>query len=215
MSKNKKGRLLETIPNYKNKQIENLPEEVWIDCLGYDGIYSVSNYGRVKSEGRWVNNGSSGGRWVKERILAQAPSKKRQNALAVNLSVNNIRTMIQVNQLVYYSFYPNEKNDLENNEIAHLNKIATDNRLCNLKKFKKGESYAISISLGNVKHLEKARQARHTYTKETGLFEGDKLIGRKCRKCNEVKDIKRFEKSRNTCLKCRRIQKKERYANLR
>ena len=202
---------METIPYYKNKQIEDLPDEVWVDCFGYDGIYSVSNLGRVKSEGRWVNNGSLGGRWVKERILAQAPSKKRLNLLAVNLSVNNISKLIQVNQLVYYSFYPNEKNDLENNEVAHLNKIATDNRLCNLKKFKKGESYAISIALGNVTHLEKARKARHSYTKETGLFEGEKLIGRKCRKCNELKGIKLFEKSRNTCLECRRIQKKEQY----
>ena len=202
---------MKTVPIYKNKQLENLPDEIWIDCFGYDGIYSVSNLGRVKSEGRWVNNGSSNGRWVKERILSQAPSKKRQNAMAVNLSVNNIAKMIQVNQLVYYSFYPNEKNDLENNEVAHLNKIATDNRLCNLKKFKKGESYTISISLGNVTHLEKARQARHTYTKETGLFSGEELIGRKCRKCNQEKDIKKFEHSRNTCLECRKEEKKERH----
>ena len=34
---------------------------------------------------------------------------------------------------------------------------------------------------------------------------------RKCRKCNELKGIKLFEKSRNTCLECRRIQKKELY----
>jgi hypothetical protein len=197
--------------NYKNRQLENLPDEVWVDCFGYDGIYSVSNLGRVKSEGRWVNNGR-GERWVKERILSQVSSQSRNNALSVSLSVNNIQKVHQVNQLIYYSFYPHEKNDLENNEVAHLNKIQNDNRLCNLKKFKKGESYAISISLGNVTHLDIARRKKHPYTRETGVFVGEELVGRKCLKCNTVKDIKEFEYARNTCIVCRKYQKKEWYA---
>ena len=39
----------------------------WIDALGFDGIYEVSNYGRIKSLGRYVNI-RNGQRWVKERI---------------------------------------------------------------------------------------------------------------------------------------------------
>jgi hypothetical protein len=34
---------------YKNIDIDDLPNEVWIDVLGYEARYMVSNYGRVKS----------------------------------------------------------------------------------------------------------------------------------------------------------------------
>ncbi len=205
---------MENTPYYKNKQIESIENEIWIDCLGYDGAYSVSNLGRVKSEERLVNNGSSNGRWVKERVLSQHKDKNRFNSLSVNLSINNKPKVKQVNQLVYYSFYPNEKNDFENNEVAHLNKITTDNRLCNLKKFKKGESYSISILLGNVTHLEKARKELHPYTKQNGLFKNGTLVGRKCKKCGEQKPINGFEKSRNKCKICINLEKKERYKRL-
>jgi hypothetical protein len=71
---------------YRNKNIETLENEIWVDAIYYDGSYSVSNLGRVKSEQRVVNNGSSGGRLVKERILSQAKNNK-DNRLGVNLSI--------------------------------------------------------------------------------------------------------------------------------
>jgi len=46
--------------NYKNKNIKSLDDEKWVDVYGYDGVYSVSNLGRVKSETRYVNNGKGG-----------------------------------------------------------------------------------------------------------------------------------------------------------
>ena len=35
--------------NYKNYSLENLPGEEWKDIKGYEGIYQVSNKGRVKA----------------------------------------------------------------------------------------------------------------------------------------------------------------------
>lgn len=54
---------------YNNLQLEDLPNEVWVDVYGYDGIYEVSNLGRVKSLERYVSNGRGGKMSVKERIL--------------------------------------------------------------------------------------------------------------------------------------------------
>lgn len=34
---------------FRNLSLENLPEEEWIDVVGYEGLYQVSNLGRVKS----------------------------------------------------------------------------------------------------------------------------------------------------------------------
>ena len=34
---------------YKNLSIESLPNEEWRDVVGWEGLYQVSNLGRVKS----------------------------------------------------------------------------------------------------------------------------------------------------------------------
>ena len=43
--------------NYKNLSLEDLPNEVWKDVVGYEGLYQVSNLGRVKSLQRLDNKG--------------------------------------------------------------------------------------------------------------------------------------------------------------
>jgi hypothetical protein len=197
---------------YKNKTINTLDNEIWVDCFGYDGIYSVSNLGRVKSENRYVNNGKSQ-RLVKERILSQAQSK--DGRLMVNLSIDNKAKPTQVNQLVYYSFYPEKINDMINNEVFHVNKIVNDNRLINLGYNDiHGKSYKISIELGNVKHLGQARKNVHKYTKENSIIENGIVVKRKCKICNELKDVDYFEYKRNTCLKCRKRTKQSYYQNV-
>jgi hypothetical protein len=187
---------------YRNTNLKDLDNEIWVDCLGYDGLYEVSNLGRVKSLGRRVNNGQSG-RWVKERILS--PSKnKRDNRLKVGLSSNNKTKSFDISWLVFYSFNPKMLNDKINDEVYHKNKIADDNRLVNLGYNKvRGASYKISMELGNVKHLEKARKSLHKYTKETAIIKDGVITHRKCRVCKEIKPVNKFEKSRNTCFKCR------------
>ena len=34
---------------YQNHSLVNLPKEKWKDIVGFEGIYQISNYGRVKS----------------------------------------------------------------------------------------------------------------------------------------------------------------------
>lgn len=34
---------------YQNLSLEDLPNEEWKDIVGYEGLYQVSNLGRVKS----------------------------------------------------------------------------------------------------------------------------------------------------------------------
>lgn len=194
---------------FKNKELIDLPNEIWVDCFGYDGIYSVSNLGRVKSEGRWVSNGKSE-RFVKERILSQA--ELSDGRLTVNLSINNIAESKQVHQLVFYSFHPEKINDKLRDEVYHINKILNDNRLENLGYNEiQGKSYKISIELGNVKHLETARKAVHKYTKDTAQIINGEVAKRKCKSCGELKDVSFFEYKRNTCIECRKIEKRNRY----
>ena len=45
-------------------------KEIWKDIVGYEGLYQVSNLGRVKSLKRKVYAGRNRMRWQYERILS-------------------------------------------------------------------------------------------------------------------------------------------------
>tara|TARA_R110000782_G_C14628313_1_gene394112 strand:- start:40 stop:612 length:573 start_codon:yes stop_codon:yes gene_type:complete len=177
-------------------QLEDLPNEFWADALGYDGIYEVSSLGRLKSLGRWVCNGKSD-RWVKDRILKQGRSK--DGRMTAIFSVGNITYSQNVSELIYLSF--NREDDVNGFVIAHLNKIVFDNRLANLKKMTIKDSRKISELLGNLKPMPVRGILK--YTANNTIIKNDCITDKKCKKCNEFKEIKRFEKSRNTCLNCR------------
>jgi len=194
---------------WKNTELTDLPGEIWVDAYGYDGIYSVSNLGRVRSEDRRVPT-AKGDRRVRMRILSQAKSK--DNRLSVGLSLNNIKETKPLNQLIYYSFNVDKINDLENGEVYHTNKIDFDNRLFNLDyNSVKGESYKISIELGNVTHLDKARKELHKYTKETAIIKNGMVVKRKCIDCGELKEQNKFKGSGcNLCNQCKYDRKLKR-----
>jgi hypothetical protein len=198
---------------YTNIIFEDLDGEIWVDALGFDGIYEVSSLGRIKSVERRVPT-AKGDRRVRARIRKQVLVK--DGRLTCPLSNNNIVTSINVAAFIFYSFNPDLQNDNLNDEVYHINKNQDDNRLCNLSYNKiKGKSYKISIQLGNVKHLVEARKKHHTYTKQTAIIKDKRTTHRKCRVCNVLKEQKYYEKyGRNICVPCRAVQKKETYLKI-
>ena len=42
---------------YENLSIESLPNEEWRDLVGYEGLYQVSNLGRVRSVDKIIKTG--------------------------------------------------------------------------------------------------------------------------------------------------------------
>lgn len=78
--------------------IQNLPSEVWKDIVGYEGIYQVSNLGRIKSLNRTKPDGSM----VYEKLLAISP-KTNMVTLSKNKSVEH-KT---IHNLVASAFIPN------------------------------------------------------------------------------------------------------------
>lgn len=182
--------------------MDDLEGEIWVDAIGFDGIYEVSNLGRVKSLGRWVSNGKSE-RWVKDRIRKLYVGKDER--VTMIFSIANVSYSLNIPELIYLSFNPNE--NLKGYVIAHLNKIAYDNKLSNLKKLTVKESRKISEVLGNLKPMPIRGLLK--YTRENTIFENGIVKEKRCKKCNAVKNISLFEKFRNTCLECRgRLRKK-------
>ena len=104
-----------------------MKNEEWRDVVGYEGLYRVSDQGRVKSLERKVPKGY-GERTVKERFLK--PNVGGGGYLKVCLWAGGKRKTLKVHRLVCQAFHKNPDNKPE---VNHLNEDKTDNRACNLE----------------------------------------------------------------------------------
>lgn len=102
-------------------QIEN---EKWLPLMGYEGLYEVSNMGRIKSLGRTSINGKD----IQEKILKGRLT--RYGYLIAYAYKDGVRKNIVIHRAVGVAFVINPNNYLE---INHINGIKEDNRSENLE----------------------------------------------------------------------------------
>ena len=95
----------------------NNNEEIWNNIEGYEGLYQISNQGRVKS----LKQG-------KERILK--PANNGKGYLQVQLYKNGEKKMCLIHRLVALTFIPNPQNLPQ---VNHKTEDKTDNRVENLE----------------------------------------------------------------------------------
>jgi len=90
-------------------------KEIWKDIPNYEGVYQVSNIGRVKS----LKSGE-------EKLLK--PQKHRDGYMQVGLYKEGVGKLFKVHRLVMLAFV--SESDLQ---VNHINGIKTDNHLENLE----------------------------------------------------------------------------------
>jgi len=180
--------------------LDDLDNEEWVDALGFDGVYQVSSFGRVKTLGRWVSNGKSE-RLVKEKIRKLNTGK--DGRITMTFNYENIATSVNLPAIIFFSFYPKKRYLDKTYCVAHINKIKNDNRLENLILIKISDSHKINHIEKLLPHLK----INNDKKKE----EYSKLTHKICKKCVEKKGIELFEFGRNTCLDCRNSLKKDNY----
>ena len=108
-----------------------MDKEVWKPIKDYEGLYSVSNMGRVRSEGRWImtHNGEKEYRYYKkDKILKGYVDREGYRGLL--LSKDGKLHHCKVHRLVAQTFIPNPEH---HNEVDHKNKLRSDNRVSNLR----------------------------------------------------------------------------------
>ena len=97
-----------------------MKDEIWKPIKDYEGLYEISNLGRVKS----LNYSRTG----KEQILKH--QKRKNGYLGVILCYKNTQKQVNIHRLVAESFIPNPDNKPY---VDHINTDKLDNRACNLR----------------------------------------------------------------------------------
>ena len=108
------GAELEVSETFVAEHFEEIPEQ-WKAVVGYEGIYEVSNYGKVRN----VKTG---------RILKLGKSKN--GYLRVGLHKNGKQKYFLVHRLVAIAFIPNPDNK---ETVNHIDEDKTNNHVCNLE----------------------------------------------------------------------------------
>lgn len=129
--------------------------EVWKDISGYEGIYQVSNLGRVKSLPRTHKCYADRMYVTKERILKVHPNS--QGYLRVPLKNGHKEERRFVHRLVAEAFIPNPYNKTD---VNHIDCVPTNNNAENLEWTTHSENMLWAVKCGRFEHLKEQRSKR-------------------------------------------------------
>lgn len=142
--------------------------EEWKDIEEYKGLYQVSNYGRVKSLDRWVDNKGNSKRPIKGKILKPVEHNGYQHVL---LFKNGNYKKYFVHRMVAMAFIPNPDNLPI---INHKDEKPSNNRVDNLEWC--DCKYNINYGTGNQRRAEKQINGLQSKTVYQYSLDGELII---------------------------------------
>lgn len=105
-------------------------KEIWKDIKDYEGLYQVSNLGRVRSLDRVINYNIENGKKVKRKGKILKQRSNWNNYLYIHFSKNSKIKLFIVHRLVAEAFIPNPNNLPQ---VNHIDGNKFNNRVDNLE----------------------------------------------------------------------------------
>ena len=127
-----------------------MKQEIFKDIPGYEGLYQVSNLGRVKSLHRTFIRSNNKIQTIKERILKPFVNHKGYNVIA--LSKKCVLSHFTIHSLVLLVFIGKKPHNLQ---TRHLDGNKKNNNLNNLCYGTPRENADDKIKHGHISHSEK------------------------------------------------------------
>lgn len=148
--------------------IVSLEKEVWMPIKGYEGLYEVSNHGRIRS-------------LPKRGFYKTALLKQRDNGFGYKICIltkNNKRRTFMVHRIVAEAFLPNTKNK---KQVNHIDGNKYNNNLDNLEWCTNSENQLHKFrTLGCEAHGGKPKReivCRETGIKYSSAYDASRLTG--------------------------------------
>jgi hypothetical protein len=160
--------------------------ERWLPIVGYEGLYEVSDKGRVRSVDRIV---MAGNRWqegsfprrYQGRILKQTKNFQRCGHMHVILSRVGVQTNYKVHVLMLEAFVEPRPPGLE---ALHTNDIGDDNRIDNLSWGTRSMNMHDAVRNGRNHNANKTKcPAGHEYSEVNTRIQPYNG-SRRCRTCD-------------------------------
>lgn len=154
--------------------------EIWRSVIGYEGVYEVSDIGRVRSVPREARNGV-GTRQVRGQVLSLYT--RADGRMSVDLSVENRQSTVLVHHLVLEAFIGPRP---VGTECCHGDGDPANNMLTNLR----WDSHVSNVA-------DTIRHGRHVNGNKLTCLRGHPLV---------MPNLKpaQLEKGRRSCLACSR-----------
>lgn len=165
--------------------IEPLPGETWRPAPGYEGLYEVSDFGRVYAHARERQCGHPGSTPQRRPgyLLKPNPVGNPRTHLAVALTKDGKRRHLKVHRLVLSAFVGPCPLGLES---LHWDDDPTNNRLTNLRYGTRSQNLKDRVRNGRHHNTRKTHcPANHEYTPEN-TYE-PRPGKRACRECNRIR----------------------------
>lgn len=132
------------IYNFTDIELEN---EQWRDIYGYDGMYQVSDLGRVRSK--------HSGEWKVMKAI-----KNGRGYLHLDLSKDGKKKTLLVHRLVANAFIPN--NDSSKTLVNHIDECKQNNRMDNLEYC----TASYNVTYNDIHHRRKQYNCKHRKLKD-------------------------------------------------
>lgn len=154
-------------------------QEQWRPALGFEGLYEVSDEGRVRSLDRVVPNGNHS-KFLRGKVLAQAVNPARGGYRSVTLYIDGRGHNRNPHRLVLEAFVGPRPIGMQ---ACHRDGDPTNNRLDNLRWDSVSENNRDQVRHGTHPEARKTHCRYGHPLVHPNLVKGSKKPGRICRAC--------------------------------